>query len=45
LVQHLRRSRSYETLKRPMKQVQGMVQKGDKKGVFQRSPYFDVIRH
>ena len=29
LFQHLTRSRIYETLKQPMKQVQGMVQ-GDK---------------
>ncbi len=37
LVQHLTRSRNYETLKRPMKQVQGMVQ-GDRLGLFMRPP-------
>jgi hypothetical protein len=37
LVQHLTRSRTYETLKRPMKQVQGMVQ-GDRLGLSMRPP-------
>ena len=33
LIQHLIKSKTYETLKQPMKQVQGMVQ-GDKSGLF-----------
>jgi hypothetical protein len=35
LIQHLTKSRTYETLKQPMKQVQGMVQ-GDRLGLFSR---------
>ena len=33
LIQHLTKLRTYETLKGPMKQVQGMVQ-GDRLGLF-----------
>ena len=36
LIQHLTKSKTYETLKRPMKQVQGMVQ-GDRLGLFTSS--------
>jgi hypothetical protein len=36
LFQHLIESRNSETLKQPMKQVQGMVQR-DRKGLFQKS--------
>ena len=38
LIQHLTKSKTYETLKRPMKQVQGMVQ-GDRLGLFTRPSF------
>jgi hypothetical protein len=40
LIQHLIRLRTYETLKQPMKQVQGMVQ-GDKSGLLTRAPVME----
>ncbi len=42
LVQHLIKSMSYETLKQPMKQVQGVVQ-GDKSGLFTRLSNFKIL--
>ena len=40
--QHLINSMSYETLKQPMKQVQGVVQ-GDKSGLFTRLSNFKIL--
>jgi len=42
LIQHLIKSRTYETLKRPMKQVQDMVQ-GDKSGLFTKPSNMEIM--
>jgi hypothetical protein len=43
LFQHLTKTWTYETLKRPMKQVQGMVQ-GDRLGHFTGPSKFEIRR-